>query len=244
MATTLIVDGVTAGYGAVTVLRDVSLEARDGELTALLGVNGNGKSTLINCILGFVKPRSGRILLQRGDATIDLTRHRPFEVANLGVAAVPEGRLLAANLTVAENLMLAGGAPRGRRHRPGDNLDFCFTTFPVLAERRNQYASTLSGGQQQMLAIARALMTAPDVLVVDEPSTGLAPIVVGQVIAAIRTLRDSRGMTILMAEQSFPQAIAVASRAYVLSRGRIVRHFETAGDADTAAIRAAMMGMA
>jgi len=242
--TRLIVDGVTAGYGAVTVLRDVSLEARDGELTALLGVNGNGKSTLINCILGFVKPRSGRILLERDGATIDLTRRRPFEVTGLGIAAVPEGRLLAGNLTVEENLMLAGGAPRGRRHGPAKNLAFCFATFPVLGERRNQYASTLSGGEQQMLAIARALMTSPEVLVVDEPSTGLAPIVVGQVIAAIRTLRDARGLTILMAEQSFFQAIAVASRAYVLSQGRIVKQFERADRTDTAAIRAAMMGIA
>lgn len=241
---TLIVDGVTAGYGAVTVLRDVSLTARHGELTALLGVNGNGKSTLINCILGFVKPRSGRILLERDGQTLELTRRRPFEVTNLGIAAVPEGRLLAAGLTVEENLRLAGGAPRGRRHRPADNLDFCFATFPVLKERRNQDASTLSGGQQQMLAIARALMTAPDVLIVDEPSTGLAPIVVGQVIAAIRALRDSRGLTILMAEQSFFAAVAVASRAYVLSQGRIVRHVEGAATADTAAIRAAMMGVA
>ena len=242
--TRLIVDGVTAGYGAVTVLREVSLEAREGELTALLGVNGNGKSTLINCILGFVKPRAGRILLERGGDTVDLVRRRPFEIANLGVGAVPEGRRLAGTLTVEENLMLAGGGPRGRRHDPAGNLAFCFDTFPVLAERRNQNASTLSGGQQQMLAIARALMTSPDVLVVDEPSTGLAPIVVGQVIAAIRTLLDTRGLTILMAEQSFFQAIEVAARAYVLSQGRIVRQFDGAGPADTAAIRAAMMGIA
>jgi len=140
--------------------------------------------------------------------------------------------------------MLAGGGPRGRRHGADKNLALCFHTFPVLLERKHQYAATLSGGQQQMLAIARALMTAPEVLLVDEPSTGLAPVVVGQVIAAIATLRDTRGLTILMAEQSFFQAIEVAARAYVLSQGRIVRHFDRAERADTAAIRAAMMGVA
>lgn len=237
----LIVDRIVAGYGAVTVLRDVSLDVGDGELVALLGVNGNGKSTLLNCILGFVKPRSGRILLDTGGRTIDLVGRQPFEITNFGLASVPEGRRLVPNLTVEENLMLAGGSPRARR-RLRENLDFCFETFPVLRERRKQYASTLSGGQQQMLAIARALMTAPDMLVIDEPSVGLAPIIVAQVIATIRKLLDTRGLTILMAEQSFFQAIEVASRAYVLSHGKIIRQFDRAHQASADAIRNAMMG--
>ena len=238
----LIVDRIVAGYGAVTVLRDVSLEVGDGELVALLGVNGNGKSTLLNCILGFVKPRSGRILLETGGKTIDLVGRRPYEITNFGLASVPEGRRLVPNLTVEENLVLAGGAPRARRDLR-ENLEFCFETFPVLLERRNQYASTMSGGQQQMLAIARALMTSPDMLVIDEPSVGLAPIVVGQVIATIRKLQDRRNLTILMAEQSFFQAIDVASRAYVLSHGKIIRQFDREHAVSTDEIRSAMMGV-
>jgi branched-chain amino acid transport system ATP-binding protein len=238
----LIVDRIVAGYGAVTVLRDVSLEVGDGELVALLGVNGNGKSTLLNCILGFVKPQSGRILLETGGKTIDLVGRSPHEITNLGLASIPEGRRLVPNLTVEENLMLAGGAPRARRDLR-ENLNFCFETFPVLLERRHQYASTMSGGQQQMLAIARALMTSPDMLIVDEPSVGLAPIVVGQVIATIRKLLDKRKLTILMAEQSFFQTIEVASRAYVLSHGRIIKQFDRAHSISIDEIKSAMMGV-
>jgi branched-chain amino acid transport system ATP-binding protein len=238
----LIVDRIVAGYGAVTVLRDVSLEVGDGALVALLGVNGNGKSTLLNCILGFVKPQSGRILLERDGRTIDLTGLRPYEITNLGLASVPEGRRLVPNLTVEENLILAGGAPRARRDLR-QNLAFCYETFPMLKERRNQYASTMSGGQQQLLAIARALMTSPNMLIIDEPSVGLAPIVVGQVIATIRKLVDTRKLTILMAEQSFFQAIEVASRAYVLLHGRIIKEFDRAHAASIDEIKSAMMGV-
>ncbi len=238
----LIVDRVVAGYGAVTVLRDVSLEVGEGQLVALLGMNGNGKSTLLNCILGFVRPRSGRILLETGGKTVDLTACRPHSITNLGVASVPEGRRLAPNLTVEENLALAGGAPRARKDMQA-NLDFCYDTFPALLERRHQYASTLSGGQQQMLAIARALMTSPDMIVIDEPSVGLAPIIVDQVIATIRKLLEVRKLTILMAEQSFFQAIDVASRAYVLSHGKIIREFDRSQSVSIDEIRGAMMGV-
>lgn len=238
----LIVDKVVAGYGAVTVLRDVSVEVGEGQLVALLGVNGNGKSTLLNCILGFIKPRSGRILLEKDGKTIDLTNCSPHEITNRGVASVPEGRRLVPNLTVEENLILAGGAPRARDSLRA-NLDFCFETFPVLLERRRQYASTLSGGQQQLLAIARALMTSPDLIIIDEPSVGLAPIVLDQVIATIRKLQELRKLTILMAEQSFFQAIEVASRAYVLSHGKIIREFDRAQSISIDEIRGAMMGV-
>jgi len=238
----LIVDRIVAGYGAVTVLHDVSLEVDEGQLVALLGVNGNGKSTLLNCILGFVRPRSGRILLETGGRTIDLINCSPHEITNLGVASIPEGRRLVPNLTVEENLRLAGGGPRARTDMRA-NLDFCYETFPVLSERKRQYASTLSGGQQQMLAIARALMTSPDMIIIDEPSVGLAPIVVDQVIASIRKLLELRKLTILMAEQSFFQAIEVASRAYVLSHGKIVRKFDRTQSVSVAEIRSAMMGL-
>jgi branched-chain amino acid transport system ATP-binding protein len=238
------VEDLKAGYGAVTVLRGIDLEVREGELVALLGMNGNGKSTLLNAILGFVRPTGGRILLEWDGVTIDLGAKAPHEIVNLGVAIVPEGRRFAPNLSVEENLMLAGSATRARSHRQR-NLAFCYDTFPILRERRGQLSSTLSGGQQQMLAIARALMTSPKVMIVDEPSVGLAPIMVEQVIATIRMLQESTRLTILMAEQSFFQAIEVASRAYVLSHGTIIRQFDQQLDpADAEEIRHAMMGVA
>lgn len=238
----LVLDRVVAGYGAVTVLRDVSLVVEAGELVALLGMNGNGKSTLLDCILGYIRPRAGRILLERDGNVIDLATLAPHEITALGVASVPEGRRLVPNLTVEENLLLAGGSPRGRKDLKA-NLETCWETFPMLRERRRQYASTMSGGQQQLLAIARALMTAPEMIVVDEPSVGLAPIVVDQVIATIRRLQETRKLTVLMAEQSFFQAIEVASRAYVLSHGKIIRTFDRSGEVSVADIRDAMMGV-
>lgn len=239
----LVVEGIDAGYGAVSVLRDISLEVREGELVALLGMNGNGKSTLLNCILGYVRPFKGRIVLEWDGESIDLLRQPPHAIINCGIAYVPEGRRLVPNLTVHENLTLAGSGPRAKG-RIKDNLEYCFETFPILRERRGQRAATLSGGQQQMLAIARALMTMPQIMIVDEPSVGLAPIVVDQVIATIRDLQKSRNLTILMAEQSFFQTIDVASRAYVLSHGAIIRTFEAGAEhIDHDDIRRAMMGV-
>jgi branched-chain amino acid transport system ATP-binding protein len=240
----LCVENLRAGYGAVTVLHGVDLELREGELVALLGMNGNGKSTLLNAICGFVRPTSGRIMLEWNGVSIDLTRKPPHEIVNLGVACVPEGRRFAPNLSVEENLILASSAKRARE-RSKRNLEFCYDTFPILRERRKQLSSTLSGGQQQMLAIARALMTSPQIMIVDEPSVGLAPIAVEQVIATIRELQQSTKLTILMAEQSFFQAIEIASRACVLSHGAIVRTFDHRLDAaGVEEIRQTMMGVA
>jgi branched-chain amino acid transport system ATP-binding protein len=236
------VENLRAGYGAVTVLHDVSLTVREGELVALLGMNGNGKSTLLNAILGFVRPSAGSIRLEWDGAQVELTGREPHRVVEQGIGYVPEGRRLVPNLTVEENLRLAAAG----RSRPDlrENLAFCLDTFPVLAERRRQLASTMSGGQQQQLAIARALMTSPRVLVIDEPSVGLAPIVVDQMLAAIKRLQSERRMTILMAEQSFFQAVEVASRAYVVAHGRIVHAIEHGLDADAVeTIRKAMMGV-
>ena len=237
----LVVDRVRAGYGAVTVLHEVSLELREGELVALLGMNGNGKSTLLNCILGFVRPTSGSIRtrmgwrVHRSLAPPAARRQSRPRLRARGTPACP-------HLTVEENLRLAGGG-RGRSHF-ADNLALAFETFPILAERRRQLASTLSGGQQQMLALARALMISPKVMIIDEPSVGLAPIVVDQMIAAIKNLQQSRHMTILMAEQSFFRR-SRSPRAYVLSHGRIIRTIEhdylDSADVDT--IRKAMMGV-
>lgn len=238
----LVVEGLGAGYGAVSVLANVSLEVRAGELVALLGTNGNGKSTLLNTVMGLVRPRAGRVLLEWDGETIDLTGLPPHRVVEAGIAFVPEGRRLVPHLTVEENLLLAGGVKRARAHRDR-NLARAYERFPVLRERRRQRAGTMSGGQQQLLAIARALMTEPRIVVVDEPSVGLAPIVVDQVIEAIRELLAAN-LTVLMAEQSFFRAIEVASRAYVLSHGRIVRSFDrSAGPIPDAEIRRAMMGI-
>ena len=237
------VENLKAGYGAVTVLRGIDLEVREGELVALLGMNGNGKSTLLNTILGFVRPTAGRILLEWDGETVDLARKAPHEIINLGIAIVPEGRRFAPNLSVEENLVLAGSAARAKAQGKR-NLDFCYETFPILKERRGQLSSTMSGGQQQMLAIARALMTSPKIMIVDEPSVGLAPIMVEEVIATIRKLQESAMLTVLMAEQSFFQAVAVASRAYVLSHGAIIRSFDQQLDpAGAEEIRHAMMGV-
>jgi branched-chain amino acid transport system ATP-binding protein len=175
---------------------------------------------------------------------VELTGKAPHEIVDQGIGFVPEGRRLVPNLTVEENLVLAGSGRRARAQLK-HNLDYCFHTFPMLAERRRQRASTLSGGQQQLLAIARALMTSPRVIVIDEPSVGLAPIVVDQVIGAIRELQRSRNLTILMAEQSFFQTIEIASRTYVLSHGRIIRAFDHAVDRIShEEISRAMLGVA
>jgi branched-chain amino acid transport system ATP-binding protein len=239
----LIVEGLRAGYGAVSVLHGVDLEVGEGELVAVLGMNGNGKSTLLNAVMGLVQPTAGSIRLEWDGKTVELAGLAPHRVVERGVAFVPEGRRLVPNLTAEENLVLAGSSRRARP-RFEENLAFCFERFPVLRERRAQRASTLSGGQQQMLAIARALMTSPRIMIVDEPSVGLAPIVVGQVIEALRDLQRANGLTILMAEQSFFQAIAAASRAYVLSHGRIIREFGHGAEESTQEeIRRAMLGV-
>ncbi|MFI5013451.1 MAG: ABC transporter ATP-binding protein [Hyphomicrobiales bacterium] len=239
----LVVEHLVAGYGAVTVLRDVSIEVGEGELVAILGTNGNGKSTLLNSILGLVKPSGGRVFLEWDGTTIDLIARPTHRIVDQGIAFVPEGRRVVPMLTVEENLALAGSGPRARAGLR-DNKLYCFDTFPTLKEQRNQRSGTLSGGQQQMLAIACALMTSPKLIVIDEPSVGLAPIIVDKVIRTIAELRTSRKMTILMAEQSFFQAFDTATRAYVLTHGRITHRFDRAqGGLAFDNIRDAMLGI-
>ena len=217
----IVVENVEAGYGSVRVLHGVSVHVDSGETVALLGTNGNGKSTLINCIMGIVVPTAGTIALETDDGqTIDLVGRRPQEVVELGISLVPEGRRLFPLLTVEENLML-GAFRSTARARIAANLEFSFEAFPVLAERRRQLAGSMSGGEQQMLAIARALMSEPRVLLVDEPSVGLAPILVSRVIAKIRELKAERSLTVLMAEQNFNQAIKIADRGYIIVHGDI-----------------------
>ena len=220
MASRLVIRDVEAGYGAVRVLHGVSMEVREGETVALLGTNGNGKSTLIKCIMGMVSPDAGEIVLEWDGARVDLTRKSTEEIVGLGIALVPEGRRLFPKLTVEENLLL-GAYRRAARGDIARNLEFGFEAFPVLRERRRQLAGSMSGGEQQMLAVARALMSSPRILLVDEPSVGLAPILVSRVIAKIRELKERYQLTVLMAEQNFNQATKIADRGYIIVHGKI-----------------------
>jgi branched-chain amino acid transport system ATP-binding protein len=220
LALSLKVEGLDAGYGAVRALRSVSLHVEAGETVALLGTNGNGKSTLMKCVMGLVRPARGQVKLSIDGTEHDLSKLSPEAIVDLGVALVPEGRRLFPKLTVAENLML-GAFRKAARSAIRHNLSMAFETFPVLKERRSQIAGTLSGGQQQMLAIARALMSSPRLLLVDEPSVGLSPLLVSQTIAKIGELKQSFGLTVLMAEQNFNQAIRIADRGYIIVHGEI-----------------------
>jgi branched-chain amino acid transport system ATP-binding protein len=221
LALSLTVRGVEAGYGAVRALHGVSLDIQDTETVALLGTNGNGKSTLMKCVMGMVRPTRGSIVLRLDGAEHDLTRLATEQIVNLGVAMVPEGRRLFPKLTVEENLLLGAFRPAARG-AIARNLAFAYEIFPALAERRRQLAGSMSGGQQQMLAIGRALMSSPRLLLVDEPSVGLAPILVSHTITQIKELKDRYGLTVLMAEQNFHQAIRIADRGYIIVHGEIV----------------------
>jgi branched-chain amino acid transport system ATP-binding protein len=220
LANSLRVEGLRAGYGAVQVLEGISLAVEEGETVTLLGTNGNGKSTLMKCIMGVVRPSAGRIVLTLEGRSYELTDYSTQEIVDLGVTLVPEGRRLFPVLTVEENLLLGAYRPSARAQL-ARNLAFCFETFPVLAERRRQLAGSMSGGEQQMLTLARALMTAPRILLIDEPSVGLSPLLVKHTIDKIKELKDSYGLTVLMAEQNFSQAIRIADRGYVIVHGRI-----------------------
>jgi branched-chain amino acid transport system ATP-binding protein len=221
LALELQISDVEAGYGAVRALHGVSMSVKNGETVALLGTNGNGKSTLMKCVMGMVRPTRGAVILSIENQRHDLTKLSTEEIVNLGVALVPEGRRLFPKLTVEENLLLGAFRPQARA-AIRTNLASSYETFPVLAERRRQLAGSLSGGQQQMLAIGRALMSAPKLLLVDEPSVGLAPILVSHTITTIKLLKERTGLTVLMAEQNFHQAIRIADRGYIIVHGEIV----------------------
>jgi branched-chain amino acid transport system ATP-binding protein len=221
LALELALRDVEAGYGAVRALHGVSVSLREKETVALLGTNGNGKSTLMKCIMGMVRPTRGTVALSIDGRAFDLSKLSTEEIVNLGVALVPEGRRLFPKLTVEENLLLGAFRPRARPEI-ARNLAFSYEAFPVLAERRRQLAGSMSGGQQQMLAIARALMSSPRLLLVDEPSVGLAPILVSHTITKIKELKEKYGLTVLMAEQNFHQAIRIADRGYIIVHGEIV----------------------
>jgi branched-chain amino acid transport system ATP-binding protein len=208
-------------YGVISALQDVSLDVNRGEIVTLIGANGAGKTTLLRTISGLLRPQRGEIIWEGADGPTPLQRLRPHEVVRLGVGHVPEGRQIFANLSVRENLMLGAYQRKGGDAVRAD-LDRCYGLFPVLAERREQRAGTLSGGEQQMLAIGRALMARPQLLLLDEPSLGLAPLVVRKIFQIIREINAS-GTTIFLVEQNAHMALNVANRAYVLQTGRVIK---------------------
>ncbi len=216
-------NGVTAGYGAIAVIRGVDLALEAGESVALLGPNGAGKSTLLAAITGTVPRRGGEILLE-GRNLVSLPSHA---IVQAGLALVPEGRLIFPPLTVEDNLRLGSIRLRPQAGRSvAERFQYVYALFPRLAERRRQRAGTLSGGEQQMLAIGRSLMSAPRLLLLDEPFLGLAPLVVEEIRRALEALRQS-GLTLLMVEQKLDIALGFAARAYVLIKGRVALHETT-----------------
>ncbi|HET8577140.1 MAG TPA: ABC transporter ATP-binding protein [Methylomirabilota bacterium] len=231
------VNDLHAGYGKIQVVWGISLQVAQGETVAVIGANGAGKTTLLRTIAGLLRPAAGRIAF-RGRQIGGMPAH---EIARQGLAMVPEGRELFPHMSVYENLLL-GARLCPSRQRVSENLEWVYGLFPVLAERRRQTASTLSGGQQQMLAIARALMGSPSLLLLDEPSTGLSPLVVSDIFQVIARLGD-RGGTTLLVEQNVHLALAVVGRAYVLERGRVT--LEGSGQAlmENPLIREAYLGV-
>ncbi|MBW8270851.1 ABC transporter ATP-binding protein [Caldovatus sp. SYSU G05006] len=236
-AATLELSGIRAGYGDFQALFGVDLRVAPGEAVGVVGPNGAGKTTLLRVISGLLRPTAGT--LRYGGH--DLTAVAPHELPALGIAHVPENRRLFPHLTVEENLRVGAYARTARAHF-AERRDRVFSLFPRLAERRHQLAGTLSGGEQQMCAIGRALMSGPRLLLLDEPSAGLAPIVVQQVFALVRRIREE-GLTVLIVEQNVAQVLRVVDRAYVLETGRIAAAGSSAALAADPAIRRSYLGM-
>jgi len=210
------VRGVRGGYGDVTVLKDVSLDVRDREVVALVGANGAGKSTLLRTISGLLRPTAGEIHF----AGERIDHAPPHHVVELGFVQVPEGKQLFPQMTVEENLLVGAMCPRARGDRQ-KSLEEVYGLFAEIADKRKRQAGSLSGGEQQMVAVGRALMARPTILAMDEPSLGLAPVVVDRLFGVLQTIRE-RGMTILLIEQNVQQTLEMADRGYVMENGQIV----------------------
>jgi branched-chain amino acid transport system ATP-binding protein len=234
---TLAVEGLSAGYGGILALDGVSLSAGTATITAVLGANGAGKTTLLATISGVIKPRQGHIHL----GSAELTGRRPEDIVRAGVSHVPEGRGVIAELTVEENLRLGALWRSGRADRAAA-LASAYELFPPLASRRRKPASTLSGGERQMLVIGRALAARPRVLLLDEPSLGLAPKVVAQLMGLVRKLRDDTGLTVVLVEQNARSALAIADQGIVLNLGRVVAAANAATLAADTALRHHYLG--
>ncbi len=231
------VRSLTAGYGHAQALWDISLSVDTGEIVTIIGPNGAGKTTLVNVLAGLLPAWTGQVLL---DGT-DLTTLRSHRVCSAGIAVVPEGRQVFGRMTVLDNLEIGGYHREARRHR-GESYSLVSEIFPILAERSNQLAGSLSGGEQQMLAIGRALMARPRVLLLDEPSLGLAPVVVESIFEVLRRI-NAAGTSILVVEQNVVEALELASRGYVLEQGRIAKEAPAAALLDDPSVRAAYLGV-
>ncbi|RLG84193.1 MAG: ABC transporter ATP-binding protein [Thermoprotei archaeon] len=231
------VDNIDVFYGDTQILWGVSFKVEKGEIVCLLGANGSGKTTTLKTISGLLKPRRGRILWKGKDIT-NLPPHARVE---LGIAHIPEGRRLFPELTVLENLKAAAYIKRARE-KLDDTLEMIFNLFPVLKERKNQLAGTLSGGEQQMLAIARGLVLRPELLMLDEPSLGLAPKLVIEVLNLVKRLRDE-GYTILLVEQNVLQSLKIGDRAYILETGKIVKAGQAKALLEDPEIKKAYLGL-
>lgn len=243
MANKLELKGVSAAYGSVRALENITLSVAQGETVALLGTNGNGKSTVMRCVMGLLRPSVGSITAEIDGQSYDLTRMSTEQIVRIGITLVPEGRRLFPGLSVEENLFL-GATRADARATIGDNLNYCYELFPVLRERRRQAAGSMSGGEQQMVALARALMSEPRILLIDEPSVGLAPVFVQRTIDKIGEMKRRKNLTVLMAEQNFTQAVRVADRGYVIVHGSLAFEGRSAAElSNNELIRKFYMGL-
>lgn len=233
----LALSNVSASYGSVMAVTDISIAVGDGEAVGLLGANGAGKSTTLRAISGLVRLRSGTITFDGAD----IGSLPPYKIAERRIAHVPEGRQVFPEMTVQENLEMGAYIPRAKAERRR-SLDFVFAIFPRLAERRSQWAGTMSGGEQQMLAIGRGLMLKPRLLMLDEPSLGLAPVVTDATFEAIRKIH-ALGMAILLVEQNASRALGLVRRAYVIESGQVVMHGTSAELANNEQMQAAYLGI-
>jgi branched-chain amino acid transport system ATP-binding protein len=231
------VRGIAAGYGRVGVLRDVTFEVAEGQIVSVVGANGAGKSTLVKVISGMLRPSNGQVQF-RGEDITDLPTH---QIVLRGIVHVPEGRRLFADMTVYENLLLGSTHP-GALARRAEGLEQVYGLFPILRERGAQLARTLSGGEQQMLAIARGLMARPRLLILDEPSLGLAPRIVTEILGVIRALNRD-GLTVLLIEQNVKHSLAIADRGIVMETGRVTLAGPAGALLDNEHTRRAYLGM-
>ncbi|AVG39507.1 ABC transporter ATP-binding protein [Achromobacter insolitus] len=232
------VEELSVAYGGVQAVRGVSLEVRPGEIAALLGANGAGKSSTLMAIVGSVKPKGGRVVFEGRD----ITGTSPDKLVTQGISMIPEGARVFARQPVEQNLRLGAYTVRDERVY-GERLERVYTLFPRLKERRAQLAGTMSGGERQMLAIGRALMSGPRLLLIDEPSLGLSPLLVEQVFDALAVLNRDDGLSVLLVEQNMAQALEVAARAYVMQSGRVALSGEAAELAASDEVRKAYLGM-
>ncbi len=232
------VENLSVAYGGVQAVRDLSLEVRQGEIAALLGANGAGKSSTLLAIIGSVKPREGRVVFEGRD----ITGTPPDQLVKQGIAMIPEGARVFARQPVEQNLRLGAYTVRDERVYQ-ERLDKVYKLFPRLKERREQLAGTMSGGERQMLAIGRALMSGPRLLLIDEPSLGLSPLLVEQVFDALAALNRDDGLSVLLVEQNMAQALEVAARAYVMQSGRVALSGDAAELAASDEVRKAYLGM-